>query len=190
MSKINPGSNRNEDNDVSNASPGMWDVNIPEPKRLEKNKLECPVCDKIYNSKEDYISHALAQHQVQAETVMEEKKAMTGTENLMELGSVQFEKGFHFYTELGQYTGITATSLSEFQEKINTVPSQSVTFHFQRQDYQKWLRDTFGDEELATRIDDLKELVDSSESSAEDLRKSISDAVKDRISELGKAQTA
>ena len=64
MSKINPGSNRNEDNDLATATPGMVDVNIPEPEMLEKGKFQCTVCNAIFNSKEDYISHALARHQM------------------------------------------------------------------------------------------------------------------------------
>ncbi|HUK85853.1 MAG TPA: hypothetical protein VLU95_08315 [Candidatus Acidoferrum sp.] len=32
---------------------------------------------------------------------------------------------------------------------------QSIRFHFERGDFQKWLRTTIGDEELAWRIDNL-----------------------------------
>jgi uncharacterized C2H2 Zn-finger protein len=190
LSKTNTGSNRSENSRQAPATFGMWDIDIPDPKPLEKNKFQCPVCDKIYNSKEDYISHALVHHQKGSETVTEKKQALTRNRNLQELSAVQFEKGFHFYTELDQYTGVSATSLSEFQEKISTVPSKSVTFHFQRQDYQKWFRDVFGDDELAKRIDNLKEATVSSERSAEDLRKNLSTAVQNRTSELAKAQAS
>ena len=44
----------------------------------------------------------------------------------------------------------------EFAEKLQIMPIQSVAFHFQRQDFQKWLKNTIGDEELAKRIDEIK----------------------------------
>jgi hypothetical protein len=62
LSKINPGSNRNEDNEVSTAMPGMDNVSIPEPRLLDDGKFLCEVCSTNFNSKED-ISHALARHQ-------------------------------------------------------------------------------------------------------------------------------
>ncbi len=64
LSKINPGTNVYGDNDVSTAQPGgMEDIKIPDPKMLEKGKFQCPVCNAVFKSKEDYISHALAEHQ-------------------------------------------------------------------------------------------------------------------------------
>jgi hypothetical protein len=98
------------------------------------------------------------------------------------LRTVTYEKGFHFYTGLGKYTGITATSLDEFATKLQTVPVESVTFHFQRDDYQKWLVNTLGDEELAQRIDELKKW--PSWSSDENLRKELVNAVQIRLSGL------
>ena len=63
LSKINPGSNFNEDNDVRTARPGgMQDTAIIEPKMDDQRKLHCPLCDAIFNSREDYISHALSKH--------------------------------------------------------------------------------------------------------------------------------
>ena len=65
------------------------------------------------------------------------------------LKTVPFENSFQFYTELGKNTGITASSTVEFAEKLQIVPIQSVTFHFQRQDFQRWFINVIGDEELA-----------------------------------------
>lgn len=98
------------------------------------------------------------------------------------LGTVPHEKGFHFFTELGKYTGVTATSLVEFAQKLQTIPVQSVTFHIQRQDFQKWLKNIIGDEELAKRIDQIKEW--PSWSSDENLRKELFKTVQNRIAEL------
>jgi hypothetical protein len=98
------------------------------------------------------------------------------------LSSVPYENGFHFYITIGKYTGITANSLSEFSEKLKTIPVESVLFHFQRDDYQKWIRNTIGDEELAARIDQLKKW--PSWSSDENLRKELVKATQIRITEL------
>ena len=98
------------------------------------------------------------------------------------LSNVPYEKGFHFYTEMGKYTGITATSLDEFAGKLQTIPVESVSFHFQRDDFQNWLRNTVGDGELAGRIDQLKKW--PSWSSDENLRKELVKTVQKRLSEL------
>jgi len=86
--------------------------------------------------------------------------------NVKTLRTVPFENGFHFYTDIGKYTGITATSLSEFAAKLKTIPTESITFHFQRKDFQKWIKYTIKDAALAERISRIK-----GEQSAEGLRK-------------------
>ncbi len=68
------------------------------------------------------------------------------------LRTVPYEKGFHFYTAHGNYTGETATSLDAFEKKIQVVPAVSISFHLERGDFQKWIEDTLSDEELAKRI--------------------------------------
>jgi hypothetical protein len=82
--------------------------------------------------------------------------------------TVAFEKGFHFYTSVGNYTGITATSLSEFAMKLQTIPAESVAFHFQRNDFQNWIKYTLKDNALAARISNAKR-----GQTAEDVRKEI-----------------
>ncbi|MEX2737822.1 MAG: DUF5752 family protein [Candidatus Wukongarchaeota archaeon] len=81
---------------------------------------------------------------------------------------VPFENGFHFYTDIGKYTGITATSLSEFALKLQVIPTESVMFHFQRKDFQNWIKYTIKDAVLAQRIDNSKR-----EQNAERLRKEL-----------------
>jgi hypothetical protein len=98
------------------------------------------------------------------------------------LNSVPFDSGFHFFIELGKYTGITAISTVEFSEKIQIIPIQSITFHFGRQDFQKWFKNTIGDEELAKRIDQI-----NADSQDENLRKELSKTVQRRIAELTKS---
>ena len=68
------------------------------------------------------------------------------------LTTVPFENGFHFYTAIGNYTGITATNLCEFARKLQIVPIESITFHFQRKDFENWIKYTIKDVALAERI--------------------------------------
>ena len=111
-----------------------------------------------------------------------EKQTIEKRKNLNLLNTVPFENGFHFYTELGKNTGITASSTVEFAEKLQIIPIQSVTFHFQRQDFQKWLKNTIGDEELAKRINQINAWVHD-----ENLRKELFKTVQNRITELTKS---
>jgi hypothetical protein len=84
------------------------------------------------------------------------------------LRTVPFENGFHFYTAIGKYTGITATNLSEFATKLQTIPIESIKFHSQRKDFQNWIKYTLKDAALAERISRLRE-----KPSTEGLRKEI-----------------
>jgi hypothetical protein len=67
------------------------------------------------------------------------------------LRTVPYEKGFHFYTASGNFTGETATSLEAFEKKLQVVPAASVNFHLQHGDYQKWIEETLGDDKLAKK---------------------------------------
>jgi len=95
------------------------------------------------------------------------------------LRNVPFEKGFHFYTAPGNFTRETATSLDTFENKLHVVPADSVNFHFQRGDFQKWIEDTLGDSELAKRVSSIKLTLP-----VEDLRKELIAIVQTRITEL------
>lgn len=84
------------------------------------------------------------------------------------LNIVPFENGFRFFTSIGNYTGVTATNLNEFATKLQFVPAESVKFHFERKDFQKWIKNTIKDEGLSEKINMIKEA-----QSTEDLRKEI-----------------
>jgi hypothetical protein len=98
--------------------------------------------------------------------------------------NVSYEKGFHFYTVIDNYTGITATNLTEFTAKLQAVPIESIVFHFQRKDFQKWITETIGDKELAERISIFGRAFH-----AEDLRKEIVRIVQERLTESNKLVT-
>lgn len=95
------------------------------------------------------------------------------------LRTVPYEQGFHFYTAPGNFTGQTATSLDDFEKKLQVVAADSVNFHLQRGDFQKWIEDTLKDSELTRRVN-LIELTPP----IEDLRKELVAIVQTRITEL------
>lgn len=97
------------------------------------------------------------------------------------LQSVPFEKGFHFFTASRKYSGITATSLSEFSEKLQLVSARAVKYHFRRRDFQGWINDTIGDSDLAAQIARL-----DAQLSAEKLRKELVKIVQKRLREVEK----
>ncbi len=95
------------------------------------------------------------------------------------LRTVPHEKEFRFDKASGSFTGETAASLDDFERKLQIVPSESVSYHFQRRDFQKWIADTLGDAELAKRVSQIK-----LELPVEDLRKELLKIVKTRLTEL------
>jgi len=95
------------------------------------------------------------------------------------LRTVPYENGFHFYTAPGKFTYETATSLESFEKKLQTVPADSLKFHLQRGDFQKWIKTTLGDEELAQRLNSVSLTLP-----AENLRKEMYAIVQTRITEL------
>jgi len=96
------------------------------------------------------------------------KRLEAKTEIIEILRTVPYEKAFHFYTAPSKFTGETATSLDAFEKKLQVVAADSVNFHLQRGDFQKWIEDTIGDDELAKRVSSIKRTLP-----AEDLRKEL-----------------
>jgi hypothetical protein len=95
------------------------------------------------------------------------------------LSSVPYEHGFHFFRGIGSYTGETAVNLFSFNEELRTIEPQSVRFHFERKDFQNWIRETLDDVELADRIDRIpKKLSD------ENLKRELLKTVHARFEEL------
>jgi len=95
------------------------------------------------------------------------------------LSTVPIGKGFHFFVDLDQNTGETATSLETFAQKLERIGADSVKFHFQRKDFQNWIQTTVGDGALAERISQV-----SGQRPVEGLRSELAKIVQDRISQL------
>jgi len=91
-------------------------------------------------------------------------------------------KGFHFYIGIGDYCGVSVHSLEEFADALQYVCSEAVVFHFERGDFQNWIREVIGDSELAQLIDDIK--MCERHLAAESCRKEIVERVNVRILQL------
>jgi hypothetical protein len=117
------------------------------------------------------------------QSTAKEETSNAATQAKRALSTVNSECGFHFYTAIGDYTGITATSLQDLIEKMREVPVGSVRFHYERGDFQRWIRTLFCDQELAENIGLIKPTF-----SDEALRAEIIDQIKENLGHL-KAKT-
>ena len=95
------------------------------------------------------------------------------------LRSVPYENGFHFLKDTGKPSGETAINLFSFFEELRTIDLSSVRFHFQRRDFQNWIRETIGDKELADGIDKI-----DANMSDQNLREALLKMVQTRFEEL------
>ncbi len=95
------------------------------------------------------------------------------------LRSVPYNQGFHFFTGVGKYTGETAIDLFAFYEELRVIEGESFSFHFPRHDFQKWINETLGDNELSERLDKI-----DIQQSEEKIRKEITDLLEARLTEL------
>lgn len=109
----------------------------------------------------------------------EPKKAITKSVAEKILAPVPYANGFHFFTSFGMYTGETAISLEHFTREIETIPLESIEFHFKRGDFQKWVASTLGDDKLAEEIGCIEENL-----SGEPLRKTLLTVLNARINSL------
>jgi hypothetical protein len=92
------------------------------------------------------------------------------------LRTISITEAFHFFTDIGQYDGKSATSLADFSEKLKTLSLKSIEFHFKRGDFERWIRETLGDEYLANGISRIGKSVQG-----EALRAAIQRIVESRL---------
>jgi hypothetical protein len=81
---------------------------------------------------------------------------MISDTNPRALRAVPREKAFYFFTSIGNYTGLSASSMKEFMEKINEVNAKSLEFHLYRGDFDKWIDEVLEDHELAGEVKKLQ----------------------------------
>ncbi len=91
-------------------------------------------------------------------------------------------QGFHFCTAVGDYCGVSVHSLEEFADALQYVCSEAIVFHFERGDFQNWIRDIIGDNELAKKLADIKTC--EWHLAAESCRKEIMERVTVRLLQL------
>ncbi len=107
------------------------------------------------------------------------KKQASQTPYSKILNTVPYDQGFCFCIA-GNYTGVTATSLVEFAEKLKTIDLNSIKFHLQRNDFQKWIKEVLCDDELAEKINQIK----TEQLSGENLREELLQTINSRITHL------
>jgi hypothetical protein len=90
------------------------------------------------------------------------------------------EKAFYFFTSIGNYTGLSASSLREFTEKIGEVNVKSLEFHLYRGDFEKWIAEVLEDNELAGEVRKLQKFNLTGDS----LRNQLNVAVSRRLKRL------
>ena len=99
------------------------------------------------------------------------------------LGTLSQEKAFFFYEDVGRPTGDSATSLTDFCTKINTVASASLSFHLKREDFESWIKNAIGDIELANRVAKIRKTKAAWKRDAT-LRRKLYRVFRDRVVEL------
>jgi len=95
-------------------------------------------------------------------------------------------KEFFFFTDVGKYTGKSASSLNEFAEEIKEVDAKSLRFHLNRGDFEKWIREVLKDQTLAGEMKVFRETTFTSD---EVLRDRLYLVVSKRVEESGMPQT-
>ena len=67
------------------------------------------------------------------------------------LRTVPKNEGLGLYKTQGEFTGKTVTNFSTLFVALRSVDIRAINYHFKRRDFEKWIRGTTGDEELAHR---------------------------------------
>jgi hypothetical protein len=108
------------------------------------------------------------------------KLAMTKDVAKKLLSRVPQQQGFSFHLDMDTPTGKYADSLQDFCQRLLEVEPRSVSFHLEHGDFQNWLSQAIGDEELASKLSSLRGLG----LPAEELKSKVYDEVKARCDEL------
>jgi alpha-amylase len=88
------------------------------------------------------------------------------------------DKAFHFHED-GVYINLSAHSLEELLEVLEAASERSISYHFKKGDFERWIRDVIGDDKLADEIKGIEWRDDA------DLRRRLIDRIKSRLSSLG-----
>jgi hypothetical protein len=102
-------------------------------------------------------------------------------ENIRVMRTVGDQEAFYFYEAVGKPTGESASNLSQFLERVNSVKTESLLFHLERGDFQNWIEKTIGDSGLA------KEIGRISPSKCKDIRAKMRSVIERKIEKLNNA---
>ena len=91
------------------------------------------------------------------------------------------EMGFTFYYDFSKPSGLTARSLREFYSILKIIDEKSICFHMARGDFERWLLQIVGYEELAEDISKLRKIKDGKL-----LRRSLLELIEKRMNEAEK----
>jgi predicted DNA-binding protein len=94
------------------------------------------------------------------------------------LRNVSDAEAFYFYENIGRPTGKSARNLLDFLNTVNMIKLESLQFHLERKDFQKWFKETLGDYQLAERMEKIRP------AGNEELRARIKEALESRLREL------
>ena len=111
--------------------------------------------------------------------VQEKKPTLDKASASKFLRTVPKNEGLGLYKTPGEFTGKTVTSFSTMFMTLRSVDIRAINYHFKRRDFEKWVRGTIGDEELARRFGRLDR-----DLHGEKLRSSMAMLVKTRLDEL------
>lgn len=67
------------------------------------------------------------------------------------------EKAFHFYLGLDQPAGVSARSIKEFFDIVETVAAGSLEFHLEREDFENWFETAVKDDVFASELASLRQ---------------------------------
>ena len=63
---------------------------------------------------------------------------------------------FYFNSDVGKFTGLTATTIGDLADELERVEVRSIEFHLEKGDFERWIRNIFQVDTLAERISDLR----------------------------------
>jgi uncharacterized membrane-anchored protein YjiN (DUF445 family) len=106
------------------------------------------------------------------------------SEAVKALKMVRDDEAFYFFEAVGKPTGEIARNLSEFLDKVKSVNSESLMFHYARGDFPNWVEKVLGDTKLAEKLEKI------ASSNGDDARKKICKTVKSHLKELKESYSA
>jgi hypothetical protein len=150
----------------------VQEIEALEEKVMEYGKKRAELEEKVKSLEEEKVS------------LLAEIEALKAIPEL-EAKRVCANNAFYFFTDIGQYTDRCSTSLADFCNTIWTIDIRSVEFHFKREDFAMWIKETLGDNELANDINRISKTI-----RGEELRTILYQTVETRLTKLKKLQAS